>query len=75
MLIQSGKLNDLSKSTGGWFIGNFMPTESPFNSNDFEVKWIERKAGEVKENPTPIHKSTALKDSVVIVFRWLSKLS
>lgn len=117
MHIKTGFVKDLGKDTKGWFIGNFMPTESPFNSNDFEVKWIERKAGEVKENlnppeengqktvciliegemqfnfpnsdkkvtlknrgeylfysPTPIHKSTALKDSVVIVFRWPSRI-
>lgn len=117
MKIETGKVKDLGKNTKDWFIGNFMPVDSPFNSNDFEVKWIERKAGEIKENltppqdnnqktfvvlidgemqfdfadsdeavilknkgeymfftPTPIHKSTAIKDSTVIVFRWPSKL-
>lgn len=53
MDIKTGKVTDLGKDYKGWFIGNFVDSSSPFNSNDFEVKWVERKAGEVKENLTP----------------------
>ncbi|NCT55749.1 hypothetical protein GW755_02770 [bacterium] len=116
MEIKTGFVKDLGSDTKGWFVGKFMPKNSPFHSEDFEVKWVERKKGEVKENknppennqktvciliegemefnfpdsnqtvvlkdkgeylfysPTPIHKSTALKDSTVIVLRWPSKL-
>ena len=118
MQIKTGFIKDLGKNTKGWIIGNSVDSNSDFYSEDFEVKWIERKAGEIKENlnpsvdngqktvciliegemnfifsdsnqkvtlknkgeylfysPTPVHKSTAIKDSVVIVFRWPSKLS
>lgn len=53
MKIVTGKINDLSKDYRGWFIGSFIDKESPFNTNDFEVKWVERKKGESKENINP----------------------
>ncbi len=52
--IKSGRLGDLQKDyIGGWFIGSFVKGDSPFHSEDFEIKITEHKAGEVKESTNP----------------------
>lgn len=56
--IQSGKVTDLTKDYRGWLMGSFVEDSSPMHTDDFEVKWVERKKGESKESakshPVPI---------------------
>lgn len=46
--IIKGNLNEEGKSTRGWIFGHFKDPETPFYSNDFEVRWINFKKGESK---------------------------
>lgn len=44
----------------GWFVGPFMPANSLLHSNQVEIKWVEHKAGEVREGWVEDEKRTSL---------------
>lgn len=51
--IKTGSINDLTKDYDGWILGSFVRQPSIFHTDRFEVKWIEKKKGETRENLSP----------------------
>jgi len=43
--IFQGNVEELSKETKGWFLGHFMKEDTPFKTDDFEIKWGKHKKG------------------------------
>lgn len=57
MNIITGKVEDIFRANRGWFIGHFKDNESPFHTEDFEVKWSQIKKGTRNEGGASSNKT------------------
>lgn len=49
-MYQHGQIEDITKDYRGWVMGDFVKEDSPFNTKDFEIKWVVRKKGDFKKS-------------------------
>jgi quercetin dioxygenase-like cupin family protein len=48
-----GNASTIARDYRGWFLGHFMPGESPLHSTDVEVKWTIHTQGETRPQWSP----------------------
>lgn len=72
MDIRLGNVNQFSKERKGWIVGHFMPDNSPLKTRNVEVKWINRKKGEIKKGHQ--NKQTAQTLIILISGKFMVRL-
>ncbi len=67
--IIEGDVTKINES-GGWFIGHFMPKDSEFRSEDFEIKWANCLKGWTKGVTEATKSSKTLRILISGMFRF-----